>query len=196
MLLIEKEDLDSSLNDIRIEFNLEERLLTLADMYDLNQLKNELVSNISKTTDLEEQKIHFNRIDKIDSILAIHEYRLRQVFEYLKKPLIEIPEYSDKKLELEKIDFRLRGSSLQSDSLRGYLLTVSFVHNVPVSSKLEENLLYANIDYFERVLSPIYRYVDGYEVYEGMYRFNRLVKSIDWVYYKETDNLEGDENYE
>ena len=191
MLIIGKEDLDSSLNDIVRGFNLEERVLTTTDKEHLNQLKYELFSNISKTTDLEERKIHFNRINKINSILTIHEYheyKLKQVLEYLKEPLTEIPEYSEKNLELEEINFRSIGieqafdlrNSLMSYKEEDFKASYDVYYDVPDSKRA----LYDNIDYFGRIILAIFEQSNESEVYEGMYRLNRLFENIDWIYFK------------
>ena len=160
MLMIDYRDLDISLRDIETDYISEDRLLNSYETDQLSILKRDIERDISKTTDSEEQELHKRRFEKVNDILKIHENKLEQAIEYLKKPFKPVPNYPETIIER---DYRRFSNYYDKDLLLTYGTQLTLkIEEVTFSTGKEEEIFIENVNYLLNALKY------GIDLFEGI----------------------------
>ena len=147
MLLINYEDIDTSLKYIKEDYISENRFLDLYEQDQLNILKKEFENSVSKTTDSKEQEVLKGRIKKVNDILKIHEDKVEQAIEYLKKPFSDVPDYPEAKINK---DYKTILNYFYTDLLLNYGMQLDLkLDEVSFSSSEEEDVFIKNYKFLQ-----------------------------------------------
>lgn len=180
MLLINYEDIDTSLKYIKGDYISENRFLDLYEQDQLNILKKKFENSISKTTDSEEQEVLKGRIEKVNSILKIHETKIEQAIEYLKKPFSDVPDYPEIKINK---DYERIITYFDTDLLLGYKFNLIGIEEVVFSNDEEEAVFMDNMEYILKAIDYSLELVEGIDAfvksdYPKIYRILEFKEAI------------------
>ena len=182
MLYINYEDINTSLKYIKEDYISENRFLDHYEQDQLEILKKDFERNISKTTDSKEQEILKGRIEKVNSILKIHEIKITQAVEYLKKPFSDVPDYPEKKINH---DYQRILTYFDTDLLLSYKfnLTGIVLEEVIFLNDEEEAVFIDNITDINEAIDYSLELVEGVEAfvksdYPKIYRILEFKKAI------------------
>lgn len=181
MLIIDYENLETSLRNMEVDYISEDRLLDIYETDQLAVLKNDFNRKLAKTTDSEEQEVLKGSIKKVNGILKIHEDKVEQAVEYLKKPFSDVPDYPEAKIDK---DYKTVLNYYTTDVLLNYgRQLVLKVDEVSFSTSEEESVFIENYKYFQ---DSIHYAIDLIENVEGftktdypkLYRILEFKKAI------------------
>lgn len=184
MLLINYEDIDTSLRFIEGDYISEDRFLDLYEQDQLKTLKNNFENGSSKTTDSKEQEILKGRIEKVNSILKIHENKITQAIEYLKKPFSDVPDYPEKKINK---DYQRIITYFDNDLLLSYMFNLTGTLDKNIFSNFstieEESVFMDNMKYIIEAIDYSLDLIEGVESfvksdYPKIYRVLEFKKAI------------------
>ena len=183
MLYINYEDIDTSLGFIKEDYISENRFLDHYEKDQLQILKKDFERSISKTTDSEEKKILKGRIEKVNDILKIHETKIEQAIEYLKKPFSAVPDYPEIKINK---DYERIINYFDNDLLLSYKFNLAGIvleKEVNFSTVEEETVFSDNLEYIIKAIDYSLDLVEGIEAfvksdYPKVYRILEFKKAI------------------
>lgn len=181
MLIIDYEDLDTSLRNIEVDYISEDRFLDIYEKDQLEILKKDFERSISKTTDSKEQEVLNSRIKKVNDILKIHEDKVEQAVAYLKKPFEDVPDYPEAIIEQ---DYKKILYYFDTDYLLNYGRQLFLkLEEVDFSTAEEEEVFIKNYKYLQAAIHYAIDLIENVEAfvksdYPKIFRILEFKKAI------------------
>ena len=162
MLIIDVNDIDNSLTNVKNDYLSESRFLDVYEKDQLTILKSRLYNDLYNETDSEEKKILKDRIKKVNDILEIHESFIEKTVEYLKESFSDVPDFPEEKISY---DYEKFISNYYNDFLLNFKLNLLDIKGKDIKFKTteEESVFIDNLNYLINAINYSLNLVEGVE---------------------------------
>lgn len=182
MLIIDVNDIDNSLTNVKNDYLSESRFLDVYEKDQLTILKSRLYNDLYNETDSEEKKILKDRIKKVNDILEIHESFIEKTVEYLKESFSDVPDFPEEKISY---DYEKFISNYYNDFLLNFKLNLLDIKGKDIKFKTteEESVFIDNLNYLINAINYSLNLVEGVEGfsksdYPKLYRVMEFEKDV------------------